>query len=355
MRILKGVVVSVIIIAFLVGVAILAQKLRGVLHSLPATDLKSMSTETEPSTTKQEPKTELDPDLESKTDPDPEQEPELESDPEPEGEHIGSALQELGENEFAEVPLIPEPVENNTTEDGSSREDLTDVQNSPLVESQPLQETGGSMVSAIPDMLATWYAKAPDGVHYQDLPTNTTQLVVVDDTKGVIRVHFFERDNENEWINYPEFTAQAWGGSNGIRLKQREGDKVTPVGQFPILDAFYIHEEPETRLNAFKISNDTYWVDDPNSVYYNQHVEGVDNKDWNSAEHMISYESSYKYGFVIGYNLDCIPGLGSAVFFHVAKRNTIGCIGVAEDTCLQYLGVLDKDKSPYILIVSDKD
>ena len=206
----------------------------------------------------------------------------------------------------------------------------------------------------IPDILAPYYEKAPDGASFFDLPESTAQLVVVDDNDGTIRAFFFEKDKDNKWSEVHELETRAWGGSNGIRPKQREGDKVTPVGQFPIVEAFYINEEPKTKLEIFKITNDTYWVDDPDSVYYNQRIEGTQDKDWNSAEHMISYASSYKYGFVIGYNLDCTPGLGSAVFFHIAQRNTIGCVGVSETACLQFLAALDKDKTPYILIVSTK-
>lgn len=205
----------------------------------------------------------------------------------------------------------------------------------------------------IPDILAPYYAIAPEGVSYHNLPAGTTQLVVISNTNGAIRANFFESDENNEWFELSELRTQAWGGSNGIRPKQREGDRITPVGQFPVLEAFYIDNEPETGLNTFRVTQDTYWVDDPASVFYNQRVEGTENMDWDSAEHMISYYDSYKYGFVIGYNLECTPGLGSAVFFTVARGNTIGCVGVPEEACLQYLAALDTAKSPYILIVSD--
>ena len=217
--------------------------------------------------------------------------------------------------------------------------------------------TPGSAIPAsreIPEVLAPYYEKAPDGASYFNLPENTAQLVVVDDADGVIRALFFEKYAGDNWLEVQEFSTQAWGGSNGIRPKQREGDRVTPVGQFPILEAFYIDKKPETKLDTFRITNETYWVDDPGSVFYNTRVEGTGSKDWNSAEHMISYPGSYKYGFVIGYNLDCVPGLGSAVFFHIAQRNTIGCVGVSEEACLKYLAMLDKSKTPYILIVSTK-
>ena len=264
-----------------------------------------------------------------------------------------------GEQTVAPAQCSIEPIETAAPDDSEkavepSPPDLSETQAviPDIPNSEPPASPTDSETKGIPEILAKYYAKAPADASYFDLPETTTQLVVVDDTSGTIRVHFFER-SDSEWTELTGLSAQAWGGGNGIKPKQREGDKVTPVGQFPILDAFYIDDKPETGLDAFHITNDTYWVDDPNSVFYNQHVEGTQNMDWNSAEHMISYPGSYKYGFVIGYNLDCIPGLGSAVFFHIAQRNTLGCVGVSEENCLKYLAKLDKGRSPYILIVSD--
>ena len=206
---------------------------------------------------------------------------------------------------------------------------------------------------AVPDVLAPFYALAPDGAWFSDLPGDAAQLVVISDIGGEVRAAFFEEVTGSGWVERHELGARAWGGSNGIRVKQREGDRVTPVGQFPVLEAFYIDNEPETGLETFRITQDTYWVDDPASTFYNRRVEGDADMDWNSAEHMISYYGSYKYGFVVGYNTDCIPGLGSAVFFTVASRDTLGCVGVSESACLAFLVALDIDKHPYILIVSD--
>lgn len=60
-----------------------------------------------------------------------------------------------------------------------------------------------------------------------------------------------------------------------------------------------MHNAPNTGLTTFKITNDTYRVDDPNSAYYNKRVDGTQNKDWNSAEYMIDHPTEYEYGFVI--------------------------------------------------------
>lgn len=96
----------------------------------------------------------------------------------------------------------------------------------------------------------------------------------------------------------------------------------------------------------------TYWVDDPESKYYNQRVEGVENKDWNSAEHMIDYYSAYHYGFVIEFNTtNIIAGKGSAIFFHCSQSPTAGCVGVSENSLLVYLQILCAERMPFILII----
>lgn len=106
-----------------------------------------------------------------------------------------------------------------------------------------------------------------------------------------------------------------------------------------------------TGLSSFQITNDSYWVDDPNSVYYNQHIEGLENKDWESAEHMIDYTTAYEYGCVIDYNTHAVYNAGSAIFFHVSYSPTAGCVGTDKTMMLEYLSVLDKSENPYIAIV----
>ena len=83
--------------------------------------------------------------------------------------------------------------------------------------------------------------------------------------------------------------------------------------------------------------------------FYNKYVEGTDEKDWKSAEHMIEY-SRYEYGFTIDYNLEQKPGLGSAIFFHMGDSYTVGCISTKEENVLKYLSLLSKSKNPYILL-----
>ena len=176
-----------------------------------------------------------------------------------------------------------------------------------------------------------------------------SQLIVVDYDKTGVTLMFFSYDGV-EWVKDDNLTCKGFVGRNGISAEKREGDGNTPIGIFPIGDAFFIYAEPETGLNTFKITEDTYWVDDPDSVYYNCRVEGTADKDWKSAEHMIAYSDAYEYGFVIGYNVEANYGMGSAIFFHVSSRPTAGCVGTSKEYVLRYLDRLSSDKNPYIII-----
>lgn len=174
------------------------------------------------------------------------------------------------------------------------------------------------------------------------------QLVVVDSFGTQADVYLFS-NSDGLWKD-EDIKCGGFVGKAGVAEKNAEGDKITPKGLYSIGDAFYTHSQPSTWLNAFKITENTYWVDDPKSSMYNQKVEGEQNKDWDSAEHMIDY-NDYRYGFTINYNTNpVIAGKGSAIFMHCGNAPTAGCIAVSENDMLRYLDKLSASKNPHILI-----
>ncbi len=176
------------------------------------------------------------------------------------------------------------------------------------------------------------------------------QLVTVSSSGSTAKIDFYRLEN-NTWVVDDSLSCYGYVGANGVTTDMHEGGYATPKGLYSIGEAFYIYEAPTTSLPTFEITNDTYWVDDPDSVYYNKRIEGTANKDWNSAEHMIDYTTSYEYGFVINYNLEAKYNAGSAIFFHVSYDSTAGCVGTDKSFVLSYLANLDAQQSPYILIV----
>ena len=176
----------------------------------------------------------------------------------------------------------------------------------------------------------------------------TSQIITVSSFGNSATIEFWEI-RDNEWTKDDSMIVSGYVGEMGVTDDMSEYIKATPSGFFPVMDAFYIHSKPQTGLDTYQITEDTYWVDDPSSDFYNQHVEGTQYQDWNSAEHMIDY-SSYEYGFVIGYNLGCVKGAGSAIFFHIGSGPTAGCVATSESYVLSYLSKLSSGANPYILI-----
>lgn len=176
------------------------------------------------------------------------------------------------------------------------------------------------------------------------------QIITVESNGSNAQINFY-RFSDNTWTLDSDLSCSGFVGSNGITENMHEGNYATPKGIFPISEAFFIHEPPVTGLPLFQITNDTYWIDDPDSAYYNRRIEGTVNKDWNSAEHMIDYPVAYEYGFVIDYNKEAVYNAGSAIFFHVSTSPTAGCIGTDRTMVLKYLQALNIAENPYIIIV----
>lgn len=176
------------------------------------------------------------------------------------------------------------------------------------------------------------------------------QLVTVNSDGSSAQIDLYQLTN-NTWVREEDLSCSGFVGANGVTEDMHEGSNATPKGFFPISEAFYISEQPETDLSLFQITNDTYWIDDPDSAFYNRRVEGTENKDWNSAEHMIDYTVAYEYGFVVDYNTEAVYNAGSAIFFHVSYNPTAGCVGTSRDMVLKYIAALDLSEKPYIVIV----
>ena len=175
------------------------------------------------------------------------------------------------------------------------------------------------------------------------------QLITIESSGMNAKIDFYSF-NEGAWSVDERLSCSGFVGSNGVSSNKIEGDYATPVGLFSVGDAFYINSVPDTGLNTFQVTDGTYWVDDPDSPYYNQHIEGYSGTDWASAEHMIDYPSAYEFGFVVNYNAEAEYNSGSAIFFHVSYGSTAGCIGTDRESVVAYLAVLQADLNPYILI-----
>ncbi len=155
-------------------------------------------------------------------------------------------------------------------------------------------------------------------------------------------------------LSWPEGEAPAACGRGGVRPDKREGDGASPAGVFPLVRAFYRPDRlatPPTGLKLTALRPSDGWVDDPADPHYNRPVSLPYPA---GHEAMWRDDALYDVVVVIGYNTDPpAPGLGSAIFLHVAAPDgagpngaglgfapTAGCIAIARDELVALLGLL---------------
>lgn len=130
-------------------------------------------------------------------------------------------------------------------------------------------------------------------------------------------------------------------GRSGVVRQKREGDGATPVGRFPLRQVYYRADRlapPETGLARRAIGRDDGWCDAPDDPAYNRPVRLPFAA---SHERLWRDDDLYDLVVVLGHNDDPPrPGLGSAIFLHVASpdyRPTEGCVAVALPDLLRIL------------------
>lgn len=144
----------------------------------------------------------------------------------------------------------------------------------------------------------------------------------------------------------PSLDAPCALGRTGVidAANKREGDGKTPMGTYPFRRAFYRADKmsaPESILTATPISKTLGWCDEPKNAHYNQLVQLPIAA---SHEKLWRDDSLYDVVLVIGHNDDPpVPGLGSAIFVHVAKEGflpTEGCVALEKQALLTLLNII---------------
>ena len=124
-------------------------------------------------------------------------------------------------------------------------------------------------------------------------------------------------------------------GKGGLKPAgdKREGDGATPIGVWLLRRVLYRPDKgaaPSTGLPVAAIRPDDGWCDAADDPNYNRPVTLPYAA---SAERMWRDDDVYDLVVVLGHNDDpVIPGLGSAIFMHLARedyRPTEGCVALA--------------------------
>lgn len=157
--------------------------------------------------------------------------------------------------------------------------------------------------------------------------SQTDQLILVGATGTDCTVAMLNKNADGTWFQI--FSTPGQVGQNGIG-EVTEWNRKTPVGVYNITEGFGINAAPSCQIKYTQVDSTYYWVDDVDSPYYNKFVTTkTTSKNWNSAEHIIDYTTSYQYCLAMDFNKECVPGAGSAIFLHVGHDSpTLGCIGI---------------------------
>jgi L,D-peptidoglycan transpeptidase YkuD (ErfK/YbiS/YcfS/YnhG family) len=132
-------------------------------------------------------------------------------------------------------------------------------------------------------------------------------------------------------------------GKGGVvaATDKREGDGKSPLGVWPIRRVLFRpdkSEAPQTGLPTKALERDDGWCDAPQDPAYNRPVKLPHPA---SAEQMWRADDVYDLVCVLAHNDDPpVPGLGSAIFMHLARpgyQPTEGCVALSREDMLELL------------------
>ena len=157
---------------------------------------------------------------------------------------------------------------------------------------------------------------------------------------------------KKNYLTFKDDQFQCSIGRSGFSENKKEGDGFTPIGTFYIEKIYYREDKIknlDTKINKFIINESDGWCDDPSQKEYNQLIQFPFSF---SAEKLYREDSLYNLVCVLNYNINPItPGLGSAIFIHVANddfKPTEGCVALKQEDLTYLLSFID-DKTEIIL------
>ena len=158
-----------------------------------------------------------------------------------------------------------------------------------------------------------------------------------------------------DYLTYNNYKVKCAIGKKGIKFKKKEGDLITPRGQFKIKFILFRNDRVKikTKLKKKIIKKNMGWCNDPKSKAYNKLIELPFKY---SHEKLYKKENVYDIILVLNFNMSPIKrNKGSAIFIHVPKKNykkTEGCIAVKKNHLLKI--IKEVNSKTKIKIVSQK-
>lgn len=157
-------------------------------------------------------------------------------------------------------------------------------------------------------------------------------------------------------------TTGARVGSHGITdgATRKQGTSTTPTGTYTLTQGFGVAAEPGTRMPYHRVTAADWWVEDPDSPYYNrmrQAAQGgfpLTESGDHGSEHLVNYPVQYRNALVIDFNMSpAVRGRGAGIFLHAlgpAAGPTAGCVAVPQSVLTGVLRWIDPAQHPVIAI-----
>ena len=209
------------------------------------------------------------------------------------------------------------------------------------------------------------------------VPQSSTQAIV-GVTSGwnssYVTLHLYEKKGPTwqlvgtPWKGRLGKNGLAWGRGLHPQISsttvKKEGDKRAPAGIFKIGTAYgYAPQiQKNTHLSYHQITAKDLWVEDTKSQYYNKHLllPHTPKTTWEKKAQMRQGDYAHALKLYIAHN-DAImggkpiPGLGSAIFFHIwrngGSKSTAGCTTMEKEKLSHMISLIDPKKQPvYILL-----
>jgi L,D-peptidoglycan transpeptidase YkuD (ErfK/YbiS/YcfS/YnhG family) len=145
------------------------------------------------------------------------------------------------------------------------------------------------------------------------------------------------------WLDLGDRRVRCALGPTGVvpAADKREGDGASPAGVWTLRRVLYRPDrgpQPSTALPAAALTPEDGWCDAPADPAYNQPVRLPYPA---SAERLWRDDGLYDLIVILGHNdQPPVPGMGSAIFLHVARPDyapTEGCVAVAREDLLALL------------------
>ena len=144
-----------------------------------------------------------------------------------------------------------------------------------------------------------------------------------------------------KYLTYKQYKVKCALGKRGIGRKKKEGDLITPIGQYKIKYILYRKDrikKIKTKFKKIAIKKNMGWCNDPKSKDYNKLINLPFDY---SYEVLFRKENIYDIVLVLNYNMSPIKkNRGSAIFIHIAKKDykkTQGCVAVKKIALLKIL------------------